>query len=67
LVIVAILLSVVISGSLEWLITIPLAVYGFAWVGHFVFEKNIPATFTYPLYSFAGHWLIFLEMLTGKI
>src|SRR5438094_10666023 len=28
--------------------------YAAAWVGHFFFEKNKPATFTYPVYSFLG-------------
>ena len=27
--------------------------YSFAWVGHFFFEKNTPATFKHPFYSFA--------------
>ena len=65
--VLAILASVVISGSFAWLVALPVAGYGFAWVGHFVFEKNRPATFTYPLYSFAGDWLMFWEILTGKI
>jgi len=67
LVVLAILASVVISGSFKWLVALPVAGYGFAWVGHFIFEKNRPATFTYPLYSFAGDWLMFWEILTGKI
>lgn len=40
--------------------------YGFAWVGHFFFEKNRPATFQYPLYSFIGDWRMFFDMLTGR-
>jgi hypothetical protein len=48
-----------------WLI--PLAGYGFAWVGHFFFEKNRPATFTYPFYSFAGDWIMYSQLLSGKI
>jgi hypothetical protein len=50
---------------LGWLI--PLAGYGFAWVGHFFFEHNRPATFTYPFYSFAGDWVMYAQLLTGKI
>lgn len=49
------------------LITLPLIGYGFAWFGHFFFEKNRPATFSYPWYSFKGDWVMFKQMLTGKI
>lgn len=41
--------------------------YGFAWVGHFFFEKNRPATFTYPWQSYKGDWRMWWETLTGKI
>ena len=41
--------------------------YGFAWVGHFFFEKNRPATFAHPVYSFLGDWVMWKDMLTGKI
>ncbi|SET56986.1 DUF962 domain-containing protein [Thalassotalea agarivorans] len=40
--------------------------YGFAWVGHFFFEKNKPATFQYPWYSFLGDWVMLWQFLTGK-
>ena len=49
------------------LLLVPLAGYGFAWVGHFAFEKNRPATFTYPAWSFAGDWVMYWQLLTGKI
>jgi hypothetical protein len=41
--------------------------YGFAWVGHFFFEKNRPATFRHPLYSFVGDWVMFADILRGRI
>jgi len=41
--------------------------YGFAWIAHFRFEKNRPATFRNPLYSLMGDWKMWWEMLTGKI
>lgn len=41
--------------------------YGFAWVGHFVFEKNRPATFRYPLYSLRGDFTMAFEILRGRI
>jgi len=51
-----------------WWVLAGLAVgYAFAWVGHFFFEKNRPATFTHPLYSFLGDWVMWKEILTGKI
>jgi hypothetical protein len=53
------------AWGLLWLV--PLAGYGFAWVGHFAFEKNRPATFRYPAYSFAGDWVMYWQLLTGKI
>ncbi|MFD2168412.1 Mpo1-like protein [Thalassotalea euphylliae] len=40
--------------------------YAFAWVGHFFFEKNRPATFTYPWYSFIGDWQMLKDALFGK-
>ncbi|MGB7540981.1 MAG: DUF962 domain-containing protein [Burkholderiales bacterium] len=51
-----------------WWIIVGLAVgYAFAWVGHFRFEKNRPATLTYPFYSFVGDWAMWKDTLTGKI
>ena len=41
--------------------------YAFAWVGHFFFEHNKPATFQYPRFSFMGDWRLWWEILTGKI
>jgi hypothetical protein len=45
---------------------IPVIGYGFAWVGHFFFEKNKPATFTYPFYSLASDFLLYFDLLRGK-
>ena len=41
--------------------------YAFAWIGHFFFEHNKPATFRYPGFSFMGDWRLWREMVTGKI
>ena len=41
--------------------------YGFAWVGHFGFEKNKPASFKRPLYSFMGDWVMYKDIWTGKV
>lgn len=55
--------------TLSWLplMLLPVIGYGFAWVGHFFFEKNRPATFTHPIYSLAGDWVMFRDMLVGRI
>ena len=49
--------------NIKALFIAPICGYGFAWVGHFLFEKNRPATFTYPLYSFIGDWVMFKDIL----
>ena len=40
--------------------------YAFAWVGHFFFEHNKPATFKYPGFSFMGDWRLWWDILTGR-
>lgn len=55
------------TGNPWWLLGGLAAGYGFAWVSHLAVEKNRPATFKYPLYSFLGDWMMFWQMLTGRI
>lgn len=54
------------TGNGWWFAAMPLIGYGFAWVGHFFFEKNTPATFKYPLWSLMGDFRLFFETVTGK-
>lgn len=55
------------TGALVWLLYGLLCGYGFAWVGHFFFEKNRPATFKYPLYSLMGDWVMYRDIWLGRI
>ena len=61
------LIALLATGHAWYLLAAVLAGYGFAWIGHFVFEKNRPASFKRPLYSFKGDWVLWRDMLTGKI
>lgn len=61
-----ILAVAILSGNFYLLLAIPVVGYGFAWVGHYFFEKNKPATFQYPLYSLASDFIMFFELLIGK-
>jgi hypothetical protein len=65
--VLAVIVWVAVSGNLVWLLALPVIGYGFAWVGHFGYEKNRPATFRHPLYSLMGDWVMFKDMLTGRI
>jgi hypothetical protein len=55
------------SGNLLWLPAGLFCGYLFAWIGHFGFEHNKPASFSRPLYSFMGDWVMYKDILTGKI
>ena len=66
--VLAIIVAVIARIVSPWaLLALPVVGYGFAWVGHFFFEKNKPATFKYPLYSFAGDWVMYRDILIGRI
>lgn len=61
------LAAAIVQSNPRWLLAALFCGYGFAWVGHFFFEKNRPATFRHPLYSFAGDWVMFVDILRGRI
>jgi hypothetical protein len=65
--VIATIVAASVTRNAWWLAAAPVAGYGFAWIGHFFFEKNRPATFTYPFYSFLGDWAMFRDLLTGKV
>ncbi|WP_455923827.1 Mpo1-like protein [Pseudomonas putida] len=65
--VIALVAWIVASGSWMLLIALPVAGYSFAWIGHFFFEKNRPATFQHPLYSLMGDFVMYRDMLVGKV
>ena len=57
-----------VASGRWWLIPLGLIPgYAFAWFAHFVIEKNRPATFQYPLWSFMGDYKMIALMLMGKM
>jgi hypothetical protein len=50
-----------------WMLVALVTGYAFAWWGHFFFERNRPATFSHPFYSFVGDWVMWKEILSGRI
>ncbi|WP_448547778.1 Mpo1-like protein [Thalassotalea fusca] len=65
--VIALLVTTIITQIYTLLWLMPVAGYGFAWIGHFFFEHNKPATFTYPWYSFLADWVMLKDVLTGKL
>lgn len=65
--VLATLVTALLSGRAQWLWLAPVFGYGCAWIGHFAFEKNRPATFRHPLYSLAGDWVMYADILRGRI
>ena len=65
--VLVLVVAALVTADPRWLLGALACGYGFAWVGHFVFEKNRPATFKHPLYSFIGDWVMFKDILTGRI
>ena len=65
--VIAIAMFAALSGRWLWLLAIPLAGYGFAWVAHFAVEKNRPATFTYPLWSLVADFKMWWLWLTRRL
>jgi hypothetical protein len=57
----------VYTQQYPWIFLALVIGYGPAWIGHFVFEKNRPATFKYPFYSFIGDFRMFWDILIGKV
>lgn len=64
-----ILIAVAAIATANWplFLAVPVAGYGFAWVGHFFFERNKPATFIHPFYSLVGDFRMYADIWAGRI
>ncbi len=61
------LLAAAITGA-GWLVWVAVVqAYAFAWIGHYFFERNRPATFRHPWWSLMGDWRMWWDILTGRI
>jgi hypothetical protein len=61
-----------VAGGVLWrkpllLAAGPILGYGISWIGHFVFEKNIPATFSHPLWSLKGDFIMWRKIANGTM
>ena len=60
-------LAGVATGNACWYLIALVQGYAWAWVGHFFFEHNRPATFKHPLKSFVCDWIMWFDMLRGRV
>ncbi len=65
--VLAVIALAIIERQPAWLLLAPVAGYGFAWLGHFIFEHNKPATFKHPLYSLWGDWVMYKDFWAGLL
>jgi hypothetical protein len=63
----ATLVGAAVSMNPAWLLLAPVVGYGPAWVGHFAFEKNKPASWEHPLWSLRGDLTMWTLALFGRV
>ena len=64
--VVLLFITAMLFHNFQFLIAMPIVGYGFAWIGHYFFEKNKPSTFKYPLFSLASDFILFWDLMSGK-
>ncbi len=67
LLVILVTLYAIVTAKFLYLLLLPVIGYGFAWVGHYGFEKNRPAHFNTPLYSLMGDWVMFRDIAFGRL
>jgi hypothetical protein len=65
--VLACIIAGIVTGYAWWFLGAVFCGYGFAWVGHFFFEHNRPATFKHPIYSLMGDWMMYFDILRGRV
>lgn len=64
---VALFLVALLTWQWAWLLVALVQGYGWAWIGHYFFERNRPATFSHPFFSLLADWRMWFESLTGRL
>lgn len=67
LLVITLFISAIVTQKWWLMAFMPIAGYGFAWFGHFAFEKNKPAAFKQPLYSLASDFMMFWHIITFQL
>lgn len=49
------------------LLAAPVAAYGLAWTGHLMFEKNMPTSFSHPVWALRAGLHLWLKTMTGQM
>ncbi len=66
-IVLIVVLTAILAKSLSVLLLAPVFGYGIAWSGHYFVEKNKPVTFKHPIWSLMSDWMMFKDIMTGKI
>lgn len=65
--VIALVLAALLTLDPWLLLLAPVVGYGFAWTGHFAFEKNTPATFGHPIWSLRSDFVMFGQVLRRRL
>jgi hypothetical protein len=65
--VLGVLAAAISLGEPLWLLAVPVAGYGPAWVGHLLFEGNEPATFEHPVWSLRGDLRMYRLMWMARM